>query len=121
MWYMYNVFIDTEPATVTSLTVTGTGGNCIVLDQDSTLTCTYSGVPTVTPLWYRDTGDTRVTIQRSNAEYIVTHTLATQTTELTILNVVSEDAGIYGCEASNYVNGTTVSDSMEMEFMICSK
>ena len=114
-------FIDTEPAAVTNLTGTGTGGNCIVLGMDSTLTCTYTGVPTVTPLWYRGTGDDRVNIPLSDADYVVIHTSATQTTELTIRNVASEDAGIYGCEATNSVNGSISSNSIEVEFVICSK
>ena len=119
--YMCNVFVDTEPATVTNLTGTGTGGKCIVLGMDSTLTCTYTGVPTPTPLWFRGTGDNRVDIPLSDAEYVVTQTSATQTTELTIRNVASEDAGIYGCEATNSVNGSTSSNSVEGEFVICSK
>ena len=114
-------FTDTEPAAVTSLTGTGTGGKCIILGMDSTLTCTYTGVPTPTPLWYRGTGDDRVDIPLSDADYIVTQTSATQTTELTIRNVASEDAGIYGCEATNLVNDNTSTSSLEMEFMICSK
>ena len=118
---MYSVFIDTEPAAVTSLTGTGTGKKCIVLGIDSMLTCTYTGVPTVTPLWYKGTGDYRVNIPLSDAEYVVTHTPAMQTTELTIRNVASEDAGIYGCEASNIVNGSTLISSAEIEFVICSK
>ena len=118
---MYNVFTDTEPAAVTSLTGTGTGERCIVLGMDSILTCTYTGVPTVTPLWYKGTGDARVNIPISDADYIVTHIPATQTTELTIRNVVSDDAGIYGCEATNSVNGTTLSRTQEIDFVICSK
>ena len=115
-------FTDIESTSaVTSLTGTGTGGNCIVLGMYSTLTCTYTGVPTPTPLWYRGTGDDRVNIPVSDAEYVVVHTSATQTTELIIRNVASEDAGIYGCEATNSVNGSTSTSSMEMEFVICSK
>ena len=89
--------------------------------MDSTLTCTYTGVPTAIPLWYRGTGDDRVNIPVSDAEYVVKHTSATQTTELTIRNVASEDAGIYGCEAINSVNGSISSNSIEVEFVICSK
>ena len=118
---MYNVFSDTEPAAVTSLTGTGTGERCIVLGLDSILTCTYTGVPTVTTLWYKGTGDDRVNIPTSDIEYVVTHTSATQTTQLTIRNVASDDAGIYGCEATNSVNGTTLSHSLEVDFVICSK
>ena len=118
---MYNVFTDTEPAVVTSLTGTGTGERCIVLGMDSMLTCTYTGVPTVTPLWYKGTGDDRVDIRQSDAEYVVDHSSATQTTELTIRTVVSDDAGIYGCEATNSVNGTTLSRTQEIDFVICSK
>ena len=114
-------FTDTEPAAVTSLTGTGTGEKCIVLGIDSTLTCTYTGVPTATPLWYRGTGDDRVNIPVSDAEYVVVHTSATETTELTIRSVAIGDAGIYGCEATNSVNGSTSSHSMEIEFVICSK
>ena len=117
---MYNVF-DTEPAAVTSFTGTGTGERCIVLGIDSILTCTYTGVPMVTPLWYRVTDDGRAEIRQSDAEYVVDHSYATQSTELTIRTVVSEDAGKYGCEASNSVNGTTVSQSQEKDFVICSK
>ena len=112
----------TEPtAAVTSLTGTGTGGNCIVLGMDSTLTCAYTGVPTPTPLWYRGTGDDRVDIPVSDPDYVVIHTPAIQTTELIIRNVASEDAGIYGCEATNLVNGSTSTSSLEMEFVICSE
>ena len=116
---MYNVFTDTEPAAVTSLTGSGTGGRCITLGIDSRLTCTYTGVPTATPLWYKFAGDDRANIPFSDIDYVVQ--TATQTTELIIRNVVSEDAGIYGCEATNFVNGTTSSHSVEMEFVICSK
>ena len=115
------MFTDTEPAAVTSLTGTGTGERCIVLGMDSILTCTYTGVPTVTPLWYKGTGDDRVNIPISDAKYVVTHTSAMQTIQLTIRNVASEDAGIYGCEATNSVNGTTASHSLEIDFVICSK
>ena len=119
---MYSVFIDTEPAAVISLTGTGTGERCIVLGIDSMLTCTYTGVPTVTPLWYKGTGDDRVNIPLSDAEYVVTHTPAMQTTALTIRHVASEDVGIiYGCEATNTVNGITSTSSMEMDFVVCSK
>ena len=118
---MYNVFTDTVPAAVTSLTGTGTSERCIVLGMESILTCTYTGVPTVTPLWYKGTGDARVDIRQSDAEYVVDHSSATQTTELTIRNVASDDAGIYGCEATNSVNGTTASHSLEIDFVICSK
>ena len=89
--------------------------------MDSILTCTYTGVPTVTPLWYKGTGDDRVDIPASDAEYVVTHSSAMQTTELTIRNVAIDDAGIYGCEATNSVNGTTASHSLEIDFVICSK
>ena len=118
---MYNVFIDTEPAAVTSLTGTGTGERCIVLGIYSILTCTYTGVPTVTPLWYKGTGDAREDIRQSDTKYIVTHRPTTQTTELTIRTVASDDAGIYGCEASNSVNGSTSSHNQEKDFVICSK
>ena len=118
---MYNYFTDTAQAAATSLTGTGTGERCIVLGMDSILTCTYTGVPPVTPLWYKGTGDDRVDIPLSDADYVVTHTPATQSTELTIRNVASEDAGIYGCEATNSVNGFTSTSSMEMEFVVCSK
>ena len=115
------MFFNTEPAAVTSLTGTGTGERCIVLGIDSILTCTYTGVPTVTPLWYKGTGYDRVEIRQSDAEYVVDHSSATQTTKLTIRNVVSEDAGIYGCQASNSVNGATASSNVEIYFVVCSK
>ena len=118
---MYSVFTNTEPAAVTSLTGTGTSETCITLGMDSILTCTYTGIPTVTPLWYRVTSDGRVQIRQSDAEYVVTHTFATQATELTIRDVASEDAGIYGCEATNSVNGSTSTHSLEIDVVICSK
>ena len=118
---MYNVFTDTEPAAVTSLTGTGTGERCIVLGIDSMLTCTYTGVPTVTPLWYRLNGDAREEIRESDAKYVVDETSMPQTTILTIRNVASEDAGKYGCQASNSVNDSISTSSMEMEFVVCSK
>ena len=116
---MYNVFIDTESAAVTNLT--GTGERCIVLGMDNILTCTYTGEPAVTPLWYKGTGDDRVDIRQSDAEYVVDHSSATQTTKLIIRDVTSDDADIYGCEATNSVNGTTASHSLEVDFVICSK
>ena len=116
---MYNAFTDTEPPAVNSLTGTGTGGKCIVLGIDSILTCTYTGVPMVTPLWYKGTGDARINISFSDIDYVV-YISSTQT-ELTIPNVASEDAGVYGCEATNSVNGSISTSSMEMEFVVCSK
>ena len=118
---MYGVFTDTEPAAVTSLTGTGTDERCIILGIDSILTCTYTGIPMATLLWYKGSGDARVNIPISEAEYVLALTPATQTTKLLIRNVVGEDAGIYGCEAANSVNGTTSLDHLEINFVICSK
>ena len=114
-------FIDTEPANVASLTGAGTDERCITLGIDSMLTCTYTGVPTVTPLWYKGTYEAKENIPASDAKYVVTHASTTQSTELTIRDVTSEDAGIYGCEATNSVNGSTLSRYQEIDFVICSK
>ena len=116
---MYNVFTDTEPAAVTSLIGTGTGGKCIVLGMDSTLTCTYTGVPTAVSSWHRVTGDDRGNPLISDVKYVVTP--GTGTTELLIRNVASDDAGTYSCVATNSVNRTTSSNVLDIDFMICSK
>ena len=116
---MYNVFADTEPAAVTSLTGTGTGRKCIVLGEDSTLTCTYSGVPTAISSWHRVTGGAKGNALISDVKYVVTPGIGT--TELLIRDVASEDAGTYSCVATNSVNGTTSSNGIDRDFIICSK
>ena len=83
------------------------------------LTCTYNGVPQPSVLWYTLTGDTRVDIAASDADYVVT-TTPTETV-LTIRDVDSEDDGTYGCEATNTVNGSVVVNLMEINVTICSK
>ena len=114
-----NCYCDTVPATVNSLTGIGTSNSCTIRDQDNMLTCTYDGVPQPSVLWYTLTGDTRVDIVASDADYVVT-TTPTETV-LTIRDVDSEDAGTYGCEATNTVNGSVVVNLMEINVTICSK
>ena len=110
---------NTVPAAVSNLTVTATDDNCIIRDQDNMLTCTYDGVPQPSVLWYILTGDTRVNIPASDADYVVT--ITTTETVLTIRDVDSEDAGTYGCEATNTVNGSVMVNHMEIDVIICSK
>ena len=115
--------INTVPAAVSNLTGTGNDSTCFISGQDSTLRCTYGGVPTPIPLWYKITGGddaVRTDIPASDAKYVVTHISDTET-ELTIHNVASEDDIIYGCEATNTVNGTSEVEKMEIDFEICSK
>ena len=83
------------------------------------LTCTYDGVPQPSVLWYTLTGDTRVDIAASDADYVVT-TTPTEI-QLTIRDVDSEDDGTYRCEATNTVNGSVVVNLMEINVTICSK
>ena len=89
--------------------------------MDSILTCAYSGVPNPSALWYKITDDARLDIPRSDAKFAVVTQTSTSQTELTIYNVVSEDAGIYGCEVTNSVNGSMTKNLTDMEFVICSK
>ena len=120
---MYIVFINTVPAFVSSLTGVGSDGTCIVSEEDSMLRCTYGGVPNPIPLWYKSTGGdaaVRTDIPASDAKYVVTSISDTET-ELTIRNVASEDDIIYGCEATNTVNGTSEVGKMELDIDICCK
>ena len=118
------LFINTVLAFVSSLTGIGSDSTCIVSSQDSMLRCTYGGVPNPIPLWYKITGEgddaVRTDIPASDAKYVVTHISDTET-ELTIRNVASEDDVIYGCEATNTVNGTSEVGKMELDIDICSK
>ena len=83
------------------------------------MTCTYTGVPTAISSWHRVTGDDRGDALTSDVKYVVTP--GTGTTELLIRNVASEDAGKYSCVATNSVNGTTSSNVLDIDFIICSK
>ena len=117
------IFINTVPAAVSSLTGIGSDSTCIVSGEDSRLRCTYGGVPNPIPLWYKITGGdgtVRTDIPASDAKYVVTSISDTET-ELTIRNVASEDDVIYGCEATNTVNGTAMVGKMELDIDICSK
>ena len=114
------MFTDTVPATVTSLTGTGTGKKCITRDQNSELTCTFGGVPTASPLWYKGTGNNKNPITRNDLDYVITRPSDTVTV-LTIQDVTDGDNGKYGCEASNTVNGSAVTARKEIDFIICSK
>ena len=116
--YVY-IYCITVPATVSNFTAIGADDNCIARGQDTNLTCTYGGLPQPSILWYKGANDTRVNIIASDAGYLV---ITTPTESiLTIRNVVSVDAGTYGCEASNTVNGTVLVDYAEINIMVCSK
>ena len=115
--YLCTFYGITVPATVSNLTATD--DNCIIRDQDSNLTCTHDGVPQPSVLWYTLTNDTRVNISASDADYVVT--ITPTETILTIRDVDSEDAGTYGCEATNTVNGSVMVNHMEIDVIICSK
>ena len=60
---------------LSGLTGVGSDGTCIVSGEDSRLTCTYGGVPTPIPLWYKiiSEGDdaVRTNISTSDAKYVV--------------------------------------------------
>ena len=116
--------VNTVPAAVSSLTGVGSDSTCIVSGEDSMLRCTYGGVPTPIPLWYKSTGEgddaVRTDIPASDAKYVVTHISDTET-ELTIRNVANEDDIIYGCEVTNTVNGTSEVGKMELDIDICCK
>ena len=60
-----------------------------------------------------------VNIPASDADYVVT--ITPTETVLTIRDVDSEDAGTYGCEATNTVNGSVMVNHMEIDVIICSK
>ena len=116
-------FINTVPAFISSLTGIGDDDTCIVSGQDSMLRCTYGGVPIPIPLWYKSTGGdaaVRTDIPASDAKYVVS-SLSDTVTELTIRNVASEDDIIYGCEATNTVNGTSEVENLELDINICCK
>ena len=79
-----------------------TGRLLLLMITEIRITCTYDGVPQLSVLWYTAlTGDTRVNIPASDADYVVT--ITPTETVLTIRDVDSEDAGTYGCEATNTV------------------
>ena len=84
------------------------------------LTCTYNGVPQPSVLWYVLNGDSRRNIPVSDAEYVV-DTISTTETQLTIRNVGDEDVITYGCEATNTVNGSVMTGTMELDIDICCK
>ena len=83
------------------------------------LTCTYGGVPQPTVLWYTLNGDVRTNIPGSDADYVVETTLTE--TILTIRNVGDEDDVVYGCEATNTVDGSIVMEMMQLDVDICCK
>ena len=85
------------------------------------LRCTYGGVPTPIPLWYKGPDEESIVdIPASNEKYVVTLISDTET-ELTIRNVNSEDADTYGCEVNYTVNGSVVYHWKELDVVICSK
>ena len=119
MFIILHCYCNTVSATVSNLTNTATDDDCIIRDQDNMLTCTYDGAPQPSVLWYTLTDDTRVNIPTSDANYVVT--ITPTETVLTIRDVDSEDAGTYGCEATNTVNGSVMVNHMEIDVIICSK
>ena len=110
----------TVPATVDSLTGIGDGSMCINGGQDSNLTCTYSGVPQPTVLWYMLNGDIRRNISMNNAKYVV-YQMSPTDTVLTIHTASDEDNVTYGCEATNVINRSLHEARMEMKIDICGK
>ena len=108
------------PATVNSLTGIGDESMCITRGQDSNLTCTFSGTPQPQFMWYALNGDSRRNIPMSDAEYVV-HEISSTETVLTIRTVGDEDKVKYGCEATNTINGSDITNRMEKEIAICSK
>ena len=110
------------PATVNSLTGIGVEDKCIVRGQDSNLTCTFSGTPQPQFMWYTKSGKDGPMnlIPGSNAEYVV-YTISSTETILGIRTVGDEDDLIYGCQATNFKNGTVHTASKEFEIDICGK
>jgi len=83
------------------------------------LECSFVGVPTPTALWYKGTGDNRIAIPGSNADYVVIPD--SEKVVLFILDPGDEDAGTYTCEATNTMNNIPIVHNKRIEVKICSK
>ena len=116
MIYVFHYSI--VPATINSLTGIGDNNNCIVRGRDSNLTCTFNGTPQPRFMWYVLNGQSRRNIPGSDAEYVV-YTINSTETVLTIRSVGDENDVTYGCEATNFVNGSIYIDRMELEIDVC--
>ena len=72
-----------------------------------TITCTATGVPVPSVTWSRVDGssltDSRYVISDISSSMVVNDVYQV-TRNLTIMNVIREDAGMYGCIVTNVVN-----------------
>ena len=72
-----------------------------------TITCTATGVPVPSVTWSRVDGssltDSRYVISDISSSMVVNDVYQV-TRNLTIMNVIREDAGMYGCTVTNVVN-----------------
>ena len=97
---MCTLLIIAQPTVNTPAMVSAiAGGNSV------TITCTATGVPVPTINWTRADGitDTRYVMEDTSSSMIVNDVYQV-TRNLTIMNVVSTDSGVYTCTASNVVD-----------------
>jgi len=106
---MFNVIL-TEPAEVTGLK--GIGNNCIIRNENTNLTCSVNGVPAPTIEWFRSGGNDRETITNVDKFTVMGNILI-------INNVNNDDAGLYGCTATNTVDGVEITNSEAFTFSVC--
>ena len=77
----------------------------LLVDSNVVLNCSAFANPAAEVRWYKDSTQ----IQRlPNSRF----SISSDGTQLTILDIREQDAGIYTCIAENYVNHVTVSSSL---------
>ena len=109
---MFHVIL-TEPAEVTGLK--GIGNNCIIRNENTNLTCSVNGVPAPTIEWFRSGGNDRETITND----VDVDKFTVMGNILIINNVNNDDAGLYGCAATNTVDGMERNSTMIDTFAVC--
>ena len=93
--------------------IVSSADDCLILEENNTLTCILIGVPQPTIHWY--VGDDN-TLVESSEKYTI------RRDQLVINNVsISDINTFYGCAAHNFANGVMQMDDVIRFFPDCSK
>ena len=96
--------------------INSSADNCLILQENNTLTCVSTGIPQPTIYWFIVIGDINDTIAENSDKYTITGD------QLVINNVSYSDTNIsYGCIAENMAGEVFESDGIIESYPACSK
>ena len=104
--------VDVVPAEITK--VIAGEDSCLIDGRNNSLMCLVTGVPQPTVHWFMvdNDNDRRINITANSKFTIMGETLI-------INNVTIDDENVYGCVATNFVDGILQMDERSENFTLC--